>query len=266
MIPEWFDIRNYVCGRNFDKSQWLYELEIRRLFYPQDMLSEKGPSVFGHKGISNREEKRRQHREHLITAFGDIVEQFEDEIVFNSTVWVRSHERNLLRKSVNMNDLVYRITDPDDAMLQTKWNLPFEPVFTANLLHSDRELRKAFSQFLKSYRQDLVNSPDNGPIPRPSEVGKVRDISPSKLHDYFSCGLLPSLDLKQWQIISDQPVSTDEMGAAIFSPDYSVHTEPGRTIRDTTKDHAKTVNEIIYKLSAQAVHRWVFADDDISLR
>ena len=161
----------------------------------------------------------------------------------------------------NIRDLTHRY---DDFFNNARMKLRSgRHILTINLYAPDKKIMNDFTKWLDAQRERDKSSSlaYKASMGKNRSKGKIPVVSENTLHSWFSCGLLPYLDLYQWALLNRKHITYPVYGEAIFGSDKFRGDKAG-AIKDTTIKHAKNVTNILNKLSQQL--HGCFAPKDVN--
>ena len=164
MIPDWFDISPYLKVKDYDSSQWLFELQMRARFYPlpHDFGSTEEPLFKWNWSRLDKENdpylaKQWKSELEMLESMSQVCSFEFEELIFTGPVWevLRDKPKNYLSRR---SDRIQLIDDPTHPLSPAKvpgnqLELRSQYLMLVDLHETDKALMKDFRLILTRLRE-----------------------------------------------------------------------------------------------------------------
>jgi hypothetical protein len=232
-IPPDFKIEKYEAAKNLDLYGWFVNLSMRIIYQssPSDCI-ELGVILV--KPPFNASNYTGVDLSYLESEFGVVKRLVLDDLM-NVIEDLEKDGRNR-----DFIELYQHVSENGDSISAKKklrtFDIPkidSEEWLSIDLSFSDNEIKNAFENWLKRKRQDILGS---NTVRRSGREPVIRDFSKAAIRRWHSNRVLPYLDLKNWNSVQGNNVTSEILGQILFPNNKNGSTS---MIDDTVKPLAK---------------------------
>ena len=258
---EWFDVKDYSSVHEMGAHHWLAELSIRLACYSHSFSEKTKAPIFD---PLKTDATTIIELQQAVETYSDIGHWVNDEFCLFKPI-TTSANFNEYELAVAIEDMPIRHI-PAGSNVDQASNLTH--AYYIDFDAPDEALMIAFEQLLKGSRTAIKNNPAlNKAAPPLDNKNKIKHITEELRKKWGQFGLLPCLDLMQWERVANERISNEALGALLTHEPLTrkvVDAKPDRAkqIRETTKKYVSKVPSYVQTLQTQVRGNWMHTKND----